>query len=150
MISVAEWVGIYGAIVATGVFVWNIVKDRPRIKIEIFGIQDNNKNYDIFVKIINKSSYPFKIDFYSLDNKRGRVGIDSPLYQEIQIPSRDQHTLNFKISDIRLDFKKNEVVILDTFYVVDRTGRQYKKKIPNYIIKQAQATPSIGKIKPTP
>jgi len=143
MISVAEWAGIYGAIVATGVFVWNIVKDRPRIKIELFGIQDNkSKDYDIFVKIINKSSYPFKIDFYSLDNKRGRVGIDSPIYQEIQIPSRDQHTLNFELNDIRLEFKNNEVTILDTFYVVDRTGRQYKKKIPSYIIKQAQVSSS--------
>ena len=95
------------------------------------------------MKIINKSSYPFKVFYYELDKKGRKVAISSPFDEEIQIPSRDQHIIKFGISDIRLEFKKGEVHILDTFVLEDRTGRLYKKRIPSYILEQAQIT-SIG------
>jgi hypothetical protein len=143
MLSITEVIGVYGAVVATGVFIWNIIKNRPRIKIEIWGTLDSKNEFDIFVAIINKSSYLFKVDFYGFDTKRNKVGL-SPIYEEMQIPRRDQRVLHFGIDDIKLEFKNNEVYIFDTFFVVDRTGKRYMKRIPSYILEQAQITP-IGK-----
>ena len=141
MLSITEVIGIYGAVVATGVFIWNIVKNRPRIKIDIWAVGDSNRKYDIFVAIINKSSYLFKIDFYGFDTKRGKIGL-SPIYKEMQIPRRDQCVLQFGIDDIKMQFGDNPVCIFDTCFVVDRTGKRYTKRLPSYILEQAQMTPN--------
>jgi hypothetical protein len=151
MLSVAELVGVYGAVVATGVFIWNVVKNRPRIKIDIWGIPDEKRDsFDITVEVISKSGYPFKIDYYGFDKKKrigGTRSISSPLDEVITIPGRDHHILRFGIADIRLEFSNNEVCIFDTFYTVDRTARQYTKRLPNYILEQAQMTPKGKKSK---
>jgi hypothetical protein len=164
MLSIAEWIGIYGGVVATGVFVWNIVKNRPNIKIAIGrSLDKKSEKYDITARLINKSIYPIKlysygfikIDYYRLlenishnvkDKMQNAFFNSQPIYVEIEIPGRDHHDIHFTIDDISLESENNEVHILNTFVIVDRTGRIYKKKIPGYILEQAQITPNRKKV----
>lgn len=146
MISVARWIGIYGALVATGMLVWSIVKNRPRIKIEIWGIPDKNReDYTVTIVVINKSDYPIKLDYYAFRGKSGGKNVVSPYYtddQIIEVPSRDQYAFRFKIDDLKIEFKDGTVHLHKFFFVVDQTGKPYEKRIPNYIIKQALYTSS--------
>ncbi len=144
MTSLTHWVAIYGALVATGMLVWSIVKNRPRIKIEIWGISDKNrKGYTVTIIVINRSDYPIKLDYYGFRGKAGGKNVVS-IYdtddQIIEVPKRDQYKFEFKIDDLKIEFKDGTVYPHKFFYVVARTGKRYEKRIPKYIVKQAICT----------
>jgi hypothetical protein len=150
MISVADWIGIYGAAVATGVLVWSIVKNRPRIKIDIWGIGEwvgEREEYTVTVVVTNKSDYPIKLDYYGFRDKSKGKAVVSPYYPEtdkpiVEVPSRDQYTLRFKIDDIKIAFKDGTIHLHKFFFLADRTGKVYERKIPKYIISEALHTSS--------
>ena len=107
MIGLTEWVGIYGAILATGVFAYEFVKNRPRIKIDMWGIPAATRSeYEVTIVVINKSDYPIKLDYYGFIGK----GIVSPHYPEtdkpmLRVPARDQHILRFDLDDVALKLR---------------------------------------------
>ena len=102
----------------------------------------------LVVIITNKSGYPTKLDYYGFNGKiegKGGMGVVSPYYPKtdkpmIVIPSRDQHTLNFNLDDLKIEFRDGTYCIHKSFFVVDRTGKEYKKRKPTYIAQQALDT----------
>ena len=102
----------------------------------------------LVVIITNKSGYPTKLDYYGFNGKiegKGGMGVVSPYYPKtdkpmIVIPSRDQHTLNLNLDDLKIEFRDGTYCIHKSFFVVDRTGKEYKKRKPTYIAQQALDT----------
>lgn len=122
---------------ATGVFVWEIIKNRPKIKVEMRGIQGSKaRDYTVYVEIKNFSEYPIKLDYYGFTGEKFVLPKDTN-EEANQVLERDHIMFNFPIDDLIWKAKDDTIHPCKFFYVEDRTGKWYKKKIPDYIVAQA-------------
>ena len=161
MPSITEWIGIYGGVLATGVFLWNIIRNRPSVKIT-FGIRPDTDSGRpcIMARVHNTGMYPVKlysyafvkIDRYRLlknvshiprsieDMVRNAFFMSVTTWVEIEIPSGDHRDILFTIDDTVWEAENSEVHILNRIFIEDRTGRTYTKKIPGYVLEEAHIT----------
>lgn len=136
----ANAVAWYGAIVASLGFVfglYNILRDRARVKIEYgpdrkvigTGIYDENKDY-LCIKVINKGRRPIKIDqalLVELGNDKNLILADSFSDKRIKVLSEECPSTTFMAQQDLFDLKKILYVQIE-----DGTGRKHKKYVKRF------------------
>ncbi|MFC1965335.1 hypothetical protein ACFLWI_00055 [Chloroflexota bacterium] len=137
-------IGIYGAIVSTGLLIWNILRDRPKVSLKINPIyaldHDGIICKEVEVIVINKSREPIRIEevgftmFASFPISFMDRFTFSPSYFDLPeilvIKGRDKQV--FKISAKVLEQHASGTAI-EYYWVKDATDKLYQKKIPKGI-----------------
>jgi hypothetical protein len=137
-VSIAEVVGIYAAVVSTCSVVWLIIKDRPRIKLNIIGIAEHNGERVLSILVINTSTQIITLDSFGLVPKPKKRKYSFIINQQISgddriVAPRAARTFEIPLELLDTIDEKREAA---TYYVIDATNRKYKKKIPVIIKKQ--------------
>jgi len=145
----ALWIAIYGAALSTFVAGWKIygiVRDRARVKVEVFWGQigyagDQDVPSSLIVKAVNTGRRPVSLDSagLSLSNGTDMISIGAPesrLQLLWGIPKRLEEGESAQIwfNEDALKQKAKEGVFPMKAWFKDTKGRMYRAKISKHII----------------
>lgn len=141
--EVSDWialgVGSYAAIIATGVLIWHIIRDRPKLVVKAAGIHipseaDSSPEelIEMEIDIINKGRQPIYIEDigFRFSNDFEYSFSPSVLNLEQCLQSGTKCTASINITNLK-NRKYGRVVKFA--FVRDSTGKVYKIRIPKYI-----------------
>lgn len=144
-----EPLAIYGAIVATTVLCWNIIRDRPRVIVNVGPALEGNEDHKGFsVAVINRGYRPVNLVHIGLVLSGGfKYGFDAASHNlPILLPQQDRYTTFLEVDELReirqklKGFSERGIIeprgsVIKFIYVEDATGKIRKGKIPWYIKK---------------
>ena len=125
------WIASYAAAVATAALIWNIVRGRPRIKIDYLFLSEDRKS--LVFCLINKSAWPIRIEDYGIiyvQDKQQEACSILAWKDNVVIPERDNLQLSIDLFLFRSD---NRDIRLKYVEVRDSTYKTYRKRIPKDI-----------------
>lgn len=133
-----DWLPVYGAVVATLALVWNIIRNRPSIKLsDLRLVEWDTGEPQIKFRATDHKLEPVKIDCFGLMMPGGqRFPPFAPPPESASIPGRDYREFTIPIKYIREHFEPEVRSTFRFVFVRDATGKVYRKRIPKNIVRE--------------
>lgn len=131
---IALGVGGYAAIVATAALIWNILRERRKVKIKVMyamGVGSLEGSEMISIEVINKGPHDIKIEEYGFlcsDNKTRLI--DPRVSHSAQVKSRDSISYYIPLQEVKdmvVEAQKSGLKITSA-YARDSIGNYYNGK----------------------
>ena len=129
-------IALYGAVVATGLLLWSVLRDWPRIivTVEFQGGFSNDESviYYMNISIINKGRRAIRIDALGFTYMDGGTLSFSPSFVNVErnLGPQTKAFLQMDMDWVR-EITSNKRCKF--FWVKDETGKAYKRRLPKYV-----------------
>ena len=132
-----DFIGIYGAILSTVLAIYQIFKDRYKIRIEVEDyLIESSRNIAFTVTVTNVCSKPIEIDEVSLltnTTKKFRCDASSKLLKQnesYKIKGNIGYLYNNFLTDNNPLIEPSTEIYFTEIFVRDNLDHKYRKKIP--------------------
>lgn len=120
--------GIFASLIALSALIWNILSDRPKIKVKAF-FNINSPSLDLNITAINVGKNPAHIHYvgFTTQDDVDLINWDQSENMPVELAPGNQHTFRIYVRN----YVRNDAIV-DYAFVRDGTDRYYRKKVDRY------------------